>query len=36
VGGRSNALRAFDYDETEKAQHDYEKYWNATLYGLAI
>jgi hypothetical protein len=31
-----NALWQFDYNEAEKAQHDDDKYWEASFYGLAV
>lgn len=31
-----NALWQFDYYEMGKPSHDYEKYWDATFYGVAL
>lgn len=31
-----NALWEFDYDEMGKAEHDFDKYWDASFYGIAI
>lgn len=31
-----NATWEFDYDEMGKPQHDYDKFWDASFYGIAI
>jgi hypothetical protein len=31
-----NAVWEFDYDEMGKPQHDYDKFWDATFFGIAI
>lgn len=31
-----NALWAFDYDEMGKPQHDYDRMWDASFYGVAL
>lgn len=31
-----NALWEFDYDEMGKPEHDYDKFWDASFYGIAL